>query len=223
MNHRDWVCPWICILTDWMVYSLESHRTNKNNNKRMLKDQLWARSIKGITRLVSIHTRMYQSVYTGTGPSSHRWYQAGFLDAWQCCARVQQAAAAATAVKRPPVIITDRLKQKQNKTRRRCSVEHGSRRSMSCEWKNCYVLKFEKFQGLSKKEVIYMGGAYLFNVTSRGIGDTTCLPFIYYSSVKYIYTTYEVYVWWTGEYDMNWVTQTHEGVSLYRKNGTVPF
>ena len=31
---------------------------------------------------------------------------------------------------------------------------------MSCEGKNCFVLKSEKFQGVSKKEVIYMGRAY---------------------------------------------------------------
>ena len=42
-----------------------------------------------------------------------------------------------------------------------------------------------------------MSRAYLFNVTlTRGgdIGDTTCLSFIYYSSVKYMYTTYEIQV-----------------------------
>ena len=38
----------------------------------------------------------------------------------------------------------------------------------------------------------FYGQGILFNVTLGGIGDTTCLSFIYYSSVKYMYTTYEV-------------------------------
>ena len=63
---------------------------------------------------------------------------------------------------------------------------------MSCERKNCYVVKSEKLQGLSKKEVVYMGRAYLSRVTLGGIGDIACLSFICYSSVKYMYITYEV-------------------------------
>ena len=57
----------------------------------------------------------------------------------------------------------------------------------------------------------YIGGG--------GIGDTTCLSFMYYPSVKYMHITYEVQVRWTGEYDMNLVTKTYERVSLYRNNG----
>ena len=59
---------------------------------------------------------------------------------------------------------------------------------MSCEGKNCYALNPRSFKGCQRRK------SYLLNVTLEGIGDTTCLSFIYYSSVKYMYTTYEVYV-----------------------------
>ena len=76
------------------------------------------------------------------------------------------------------------------------------------------------FMGYQRRKSFTWAGhrPSLFNVTLEGIGDTTCLSFIYYSScevhVHYIWgiSVMRMWIWY--------LKQTYEGVSLFKKNGT---